>query len=174
MNDTTADWISILNPSTLNALEISGDQWSSFPWKSYRSVGLPEFDIVYNTLGDARFEIIIVEQVLEHVKYPHRAVRNIYRMLVPGGYALVTLPFLVKVHNNPIDCSRWTEGGLVYFLEEAGFDPAAIRTGSWGNRACLVANLDAFVHYQPGIHSLENEPEFPVVVWALARRKFTG
>ena len=31
------------------------------------------------------------------------------------------VPFLIRVHNVPIDCSRWTEDGLKFHLEECGF-----------------------------------------------------
>jgi hypothetical protein len=59
--------------------------------------------------------------------------------LVPGGHFLVVTPFLYKVHPSPLDCPRWTEQGLRYFLEDAGFVPDRILTGSWGNRACILA-----------------------------------
>jgi hypothetical protein len=91
-------------------------------------------------------------------------------MLRPGGHFLVTLPFLIKIHNHPIDCSRWTPTGLGYFLEECGFDPAAALIESWGNRDCVIANFDSYVEYTRGLHSLENDPKFPAVIWALARK----
>ena len=34
---------------------------------------------------DRRFDLIIAEQVLEHVQWPYRAVKNIRAMLNPGG-----------------------------------------------------------------------------------------
>ncbi|WAS91500.1 hypothetical protein [Nannocystis punicea] len=83
----------------------------------------------------------------------------------------MSVPFLVKVHRYPVDCTRWTELGLKHFLHECGFPLAPIRTGSWGNRACVAANFDDWVVYDPAIHDLTDEPDFPYHVWALARRE---
>jgi len=91
-------------------------------------------------------------------------------MLTPGGYFLVSTPFLLRIHNEPTDCTRWTETGLRHFLAESGFPLAEIQTGSWGNRACVKSNFGWWARYHPWIHSLRNEPEFPVHVWALARK----
>jgi hypothetical protein len=44
---------------------------------------------------------------------------------------------------------------------------------SWGNRACLKANLLAWRKLGP-FSSLENEPNFPIVVWAFARNVTDG
>jgi hypothetical protein len=102
--------------------------------------------------------------------WPYRAGRNVYQMLNPGGYVLVTTPFLIRIHDQPVDCSRWTELGLKHLLAECGFPMKNIRTGSWGNRACVIANFTEWPHYAPQQHSLDNEPNFPLVVWALAQK----
>ena len=91
-------------------------------------------------------------------------------MLRPGGHFLVTTPFLIRVHRIPIDCSRWTETGLKCLLVECGFRSESIRTASWGNRACFRGNFPRLAAYLPMLHSLRNEPDFPVVVWALAQK----
>ncbi len=156
-------------PANLRTLEISGTSWRTFPFRSYKSVHYPDFDICANSL-DESFDLIIAEQVFEHLLRPYRAGQNVYQMLDPGGYFLITTQFLMRLENSPVDCSRWTETGLKYFLAECGFDLHEIRTGSWGNRACALANLVGSPSYRPGVHSLKNEPDFPVAVWALARR----
>jgi hypothetical protein len=90
-------------------------------------------------------------------------------MLKPGGHLLVTTPFLIKVHEVPVDCSRWTELGMKHLLAECGFPIDGIWTGSWGNRACVQANFRNWAR-RGWFKSLANEPEFPVSVWALARK----
>lgn len=90
-------------------------------------------------------------------------------MLKPGGYFLVTTPFLIKVHPVPHDCTRWTETGIKYFLHEGGFPMEDTVTGSWGNRACVKANFKRWAR-RGWFGSLKNEPDFPVSVWALARK----
>lgn len=150
-----------------HCLEISGTNWADFGFASYRSVAYPEHDICVSALSDS-FDLIIAEQVFEHLLYPYRAGKNVLSMLKPQGYFLISVPFLVKVHDYPIDCTRWTEMGLKHFLNECGFPLEKIQTGSWGNRACIVANFEHWVMYEPTQHSLENEAGFPYHVWALA------
>jgi SAM-dependent methyltransferase len=139
------------------------------PFRSYKSLYYPDFDICESSLAD-QFDLILADQVFEHLLWPYRAGKNVYKMLNRGGYFLITTPFLIRVHNFPIDCSRWTEIGLKYFLAECGFDLEHIRTGSWGNRACVRANFSRWILYRPWLHSLKNEPLFPVAVWALAQK----
>lgn len=91
-------------------------------------------------------------------------------MLDNGGFFLITTPFLIKVHNVPFDCSRWTASGLKHFLAECGFSLEKIFTDSWGNKACVVGNLDKWEKYNKHFHSLKNDPEFPIVVWGLAQK----
>jgi SAM-dependent methyltransferase len=165
------EFIRSLGPEGLDALEISaGPQWKRpFNFRSFSETQFPEFDICSQTL-DRQFDLIIADQVFEHLPWPHRAGKNIFKMLRPGGYFIIATPFLVRVHRSPIDCCRWTEQGLSYLLQECGFAEESIRTDSWGNRACLSANLKKWRRY--GWHrSLRNEPDFPVMVWAFARKR---
>jgi SAM-dependent methyltransferase len=169
LNRETRELVGALGPERLRALEISGEHWKDFGFRSYRSVGYPGFDVCAQAL-DERFDLVIAEQVFEHLLWPLRAARNVHAMLVPGGRFLVTTPFLLRVHRSPVDCSRWTETGLRHLLAEAGFGLDDAETGSWGNRACVRSNLGRWTRYRRLLHSLENEPDYPVVVWALATR----
>ena len=169
MNQALGELIDDLAPSTLNALEISGNKWESKGFRAYSAKHFPEFDICAGPSAD-RYDLIIMDQVLEHVLWPLRAVKNIHGMLTPAGHALIATPFLLRLHQEPTDCSRWTELGLKHLLAEGGFPLDKIKTGSWGNRACVTANFTQWVPYRSRLHSLKNEPDFPVVVWALAQK----
>jgi SAM-dependent methyltransferase len=171
MDRETLRLVARLDPASLSVLEISGQRWKSMlPFKRYESVSWPDYDVCAAPLPGGRYDLVIAEQVFEHLRQPGRAGRNVYAMLNPGGRFLLTTPFLLRVHHAPVDCTRWTETGLRHFLVECGFAEEAIETGSWGNRACVRANLAKWTHYLAGVHSLRNEPEFPVVVWAMARK----
>lgn len=170
MDQETDKLVSALPHANFSTLEISGTKWSGFGFKHYRPVAFPEFDICRDKLPQ-QFDLIIAEQVFEHILWPYRAGRNVYDMLQSNGYFLITTPFLIKVHDFPQDCSRWTETGMKYFLAECGFPLEYIRTGSWGNLESLVSNLNQWTTYLPGEHSLKNEKDYPLVVWALAQKK---
>ena len=127
----TTDWVRVvmyercfsfirsLGPEQLDALEISaGPQWKrSFQFRSFAETQFPEFDICSQRL-ERQFDLVIADQVFEHLKWPYRAGRNVLAMLRPGGHFIVTVPFLVRIHKSPMDCSRWSEEGLRYFLQE--------------------------------------------------------
>ena len=75
---------------------------------------------------------------------------------------------MVKVHGAPVDCSRWTKLGLKHILAEAGFPLETTVTGSWGNRMCIKRSLRNVRRLISWFQTLKNEPNFPIVVWALA------
>jgi SAM-dependent methyltransferase len=163
-------FIESIGPETIDVLEISGGLgWrQNFKFRSYVSTSFPDFDICAEVINQ-QFDLIIADQVFEHLAWPLRAGRNVYAMLRPGGYFVITTPFLIRVHEDPIDCSRWTERGLSYLLQECGFKAPDVKTGSWGNRRCIDANLYRWRQY--GFYrSLANEPNLPVMVWAIARK----
>lgn len=164
------DLIRKLNPEKLTALEISGNRYKDINFASYKSAWYPEFDICASVTSD-KFDLVIAEQVFEHLIWPYRAGKNVYSMLNTGGWFLISVPFLVKIHNYPIDCTRWTELGLKYFLVECGFDITLINTDSWGNRRCVSANFEKWIRYRKNLHSLVNEKEFPYHVWAIAQKQ---
>ena len=157
-----------LGVERLDALEVSaGEHWRALPFKSYAEMNYPEYDICSDRLP-GRYDLIICDNVFEHLPYPGRAARNILAMLRPGGTFVNITPFMVRVHNIPIDCTRWTEAGMKYMLIDAGFDPDNIETGSWGNRECVKANFKKWV--RPGwFAQMRNEARFPLQVWAFAR-----
>jgi SAM-dependent methyltransferase len=176
MNRETRRFVLQNDTTKLEALEISGTHWKSVPFKFYFPTAFPQFDICSSIVSSNRpdypvkFDFIFIDQVLEHVRNPRRALENIREMLKIGGVAVVTTPFLIRLHGSPEDHWRWSETGMRLLLQEAGFAPRSIETHSWGNRACAVANLDDWVDYDPAVHSLENEPDYPCVVWAYAQR----
>ncbi len=169
MERSQRELLASINPAQRRVLEISGQNWREYGFASYTTAKYPEFDICAST-HDGDFDLVIADQVWEHLLWPYKATRNVHAMLPVGGHFMVSVPFLVRVHGYPIDCSRWTELGLKHLLAECGFDLDHIQTGSWGNRASVKASFRSWRSYVPWLHSLKNERDFPQVVWALATK----
>jgi SAM-dependent methyltransferase len=59
-----------------------------------------------------RFQRIECDAVLEHVKRPDRVMGEIERVLAPGGYAHIVVPFCHPFHEYPRDFRRFTPDAL--------------------------------------------------------------
>jgi SAM-dependent methyltransferase len=170
MNDAVDAHIASLDPATRSAAEISGDNHAGKPWREFTSLNYPEFDVCAPITGGRSFDVVICEQVLEHVIDPWGAAANLRELTVPGGHAIVSTPFLIKVHEIALvgmhDYWRFTPRGLRALLESAGFVVDTVET--WGNRRCVIGNLRRWSSYRRW-HPLRNDPDLAVQVWAFAR-----
>jgi SAM-dependent methyltransferase len=170
LNRAVDEYLAALGPSGLSAAEISGDAHAGRPWKRYTSLNYPEFDLCAPLEISERFDVVICEQVIEHVIDPRAAAANLRGLSVSGGHVIVSTPFLVRVHELPgygmPDYWRFTPRGLDALLKGAGLD--VVRVEAWGNRSCVVGNFDRWPAYRRW-HALGNEPDLPVQVWAFAR-----
>jgi len=70
--------------------------------------------------ADASIDSVVMLEVMEHLRAPQAALREIHRVLAPGGRALVSMPFLYPVHDAPHDYQRLTVHGLTRDMEAAG------------------------------------------------------
>ena len=170
MNDAVDRHIEALGPERLSAAEISGANHAGKPWRSHVSLDFPEFDLCAPLAeGQQQFDVVICEQVLEHVTDPCSAARNLRRLCSPGGQAIVSTPFMIRVHELPAyglrDYWRFTPRGLRHLLELGGF--REIEVSSWGNRECIVGNMSRWSTYRRWM-PMRNEADLPVQVWAYA------
>ena len=160
-----------LGPAGLDAAEISGSGRSHLGWQSFTRLDYPDFDLVHpRQVG--QFDVVVCEQVLEHVTQPFTAVATLAQLVRPGGHVLVSVPFLLRVHEAPIDAWRFSPTGVRLLLESSGLE--VLEVASWGNPWCVRANLLEWApfswhHRLLSRRSLANHPDTPLVVWALAR-----
>jgi len=65
-----------------------------------------------------RFDCVFCTEVLEHTLQPFDAVRELRRIIAPGGHLFLTTPFNFRIHGPLPDCWRFTEHGLRALLAE--------------------------------------------------------
>ena len=56
--------------------------------------------------------------VLEHVRYPHKVMKEIYRILKPGGIIYINVPFVFPFHADPDDYYRFSYKGIEILCED--------------------------------------------------------
>jgi SAM-dependent methyltransferase len=91
-------------------------------------------DLTQLAFEDAAFDAVVCGEVLEHIDEDRAALRELCRVLRPGGVLVATVPA------NPWRYDwfdkwvghrrRYTQEGLTQRLVEAGFDP--VRVDGWG------------------------------------------
>jgi SAM-dependent methyltransferase len=71
---------------------------------------------------DARFDAIIFTQVMEHLPKPMMALRELGRVLKPGGTMICSAPLFYQEHEQPYDFYRYTQFAWRAMMKEVGLD----------------------------------------------------
>jgi SAM-dependent methyltransferase len=91
-------------------------------------------DICTFDFNGRAFDVIVVSEVLEHVHSPHLAIENMHRLLKNGGRLILTVPFMLPIHEGPNDYFRYTRHGLEFLLREFK-DVRISERNSWAEAA---------------------------------------
>lgn len=99
-----------------------GDFADIFEGRTYYSLDIvpyPEVDLVadlgeVNPFKDGAFDVVVLMNVLEHVYESRSLLKSIARIIAKNGSAVITVPFLLKVHQAPFDFARYTP----YFIDK--------------------------------------------------------
>jgi len=75
---------------------------------------------------DASFDSVLCNAVLEHVGDAESAMRELARVVKPGGHVIAAVPFLQPFHACPGDFRRYTADGLADLGRRAGLDVVAM------------------------------------------------
>lgn len=92
----------------------------------------PEYNIEnLNLLSNDSIDILVADQVLEHVERPWLAADEIHRVLKSSGLAMVATPGLYPIHPSPLDCWRIMPDGYKVLFPQDKWN--WILFDMWGN-----------------------------------------
>jgi len=78
------------------------------------------------------FDCAFGTEVLEHCPEPEIVLKEVYRVLKPGGIFFFTVPFLWNLHEVPNDEYRYTPFSLRRHLNNSGFNHIDLKaSGGW-------------------------------------------
>jgi SAM-dependent methyltransferase len=72
-------------------------------------------------IANEQFDAVLCTQVLEHLEWPRESVKEMHRVLKPGGKLYMTVPMAHPEHQTPYDFFRYTSYGLASICKQAGF-----------------------------------------------------
>lgn len=113
-------YYSILAPHC--ARYIAADYPSSFCFPETRPIERVIGSAEDIPLADASVDTVFCVQVLSQVPSPDKAMREIWRVLKPGGLAIVCVPHVSLIQVEPYDLFRYTPDGLRHITEAAGLE----------------------------------------------------
>ena len=138
----------------------------------------PEVSMTQLPYADNSFDVVISDQVIEHIEGDvQTAIEETRRVLKPGGIAIHTSVCMQPIHWGPKDMWRFTPDGLRYLTRAFS---QTISCGSWGNKWVHILFLlyersrDWNVPNQPyhPLHKLAdfNDPKYPLMVWIIVKK----
>ena len=85
-------------------------------------------------------DVVISNQVLEHVEQPEQYLREAFRLCRPGGLLILSTHGFWMYHPDPQDYWRWTGAGLRRLLQEYGWEVLELKgiIGFAATSLCLL------------------------------------
>ena len=93
-------------------------------------------------LGDNSIDCAMATEVFEHCADTELVMKEIFRVLKPGGFLIFTVPFLWPLHEVPYDEYRFTPFSLNRHLKLSGFADVNINAlGGWNASMAQMLGL---------------------------------
>lgn len=92
----------------------------------------PNVDLVvddpyrWSQIVSATVDVVVCTQTLEHSPQPWRVVREIARVVRPGGLIYCCVPCEMPFHEFPVDCFRVWPDGMRGLFADAGIEPIEV------------------------------------------------
>ncbi|HNP24058.1 MAG TPA: methyltransferase domain-containing protein [Panacibacter sp.] len=102
-----------------------------------------QIDVFYDghsiPFEDNHFDSVFSSEVFEHIFNLDEILKEINRVMKPGGMLLITCPFSICEHEVPHDFARYSSFGIKSMLERNGFE--IIQQNKTGNSIETVSQL---------------------------------
>jgi SAM-dependent methyltransferase len=99
-----------------------------------------------------RFDFVVFNQVLEHVPDPIAVLRELCRVMKPGGKIICTTPLFYEEHMQPFDFYRYTQFAHRHMFDRAGLaiDRLEWMEGYFGTVAYQLETAAKYLPIRPG------------------------
>jgi SAM-dependent methyltransferase len=84
---------------------------------------------------------VVSISTIEHVRYPHDVIAEIYRILKPGGIVYLNIPFIFAFHADPDDYYRFSFNGIKILCEKFEIVDSGFNRGPASTMADLLARF---------------------------------
>lgn len=75
----------------ITAMDISKDSLAQLEAKKIENIETIE-SLIENFITEKRYDWIVMSEVIEHLRNPEKAIKNLYNLLAPNGKLLITTP----------------------------------------------------------------------------------
>jgi len=135
----------------------------------------PGIDMQRLPYPENNFDVVISDQVIEHLEDPKKAIQESLRVLKPSGIMIHTTCFINYLHPAPKDFYRFSCDALMYLCRGSA---KIIQCEGWGNRlailVCFLSNRLRFKQIPETKWNILNflavykEEKYPIVTWVIA------
>ncbi len=123
----------------------------SFPKNERRKITQIEGVAENIPFENESFDVVLFNQVLEHVNDDKKTISEVFRVLKKGGLIIGSAPHISPIHLEPHDFRRYTEFGLKKLLEEHHFKQIQIESnGGIYKTLALILLMDWFMSVNKG------------------------
>ena len=158
------EWVRSLYGSTVAGSEYLGPEYKG----GERVHGIRHEDVMALSYADDSFDLIVSNDVMEHIPDPSRALSECFRVLKPGGEVLASIPFDPGTDTTAVR-ARLTDAGIEHVLppqyhgNPLSFDGSLVfhdfgwdlldlaRAVGFAPAVCEVYSAEEFGHAGPGL-----------------------